>query len=136
MSQEHGGLFACRPILCVQSVEESIAYYVGSLSFRLGWTWSNQAQRFLRTGEEPSPTFALVARGPVQLMLSQQSQGAPGMWLHLDVHTAEALDALYEEWRRSGARIMEPPSQRAWGAYEMRVSDLDSHMFRVSAPGR
>jgi hypothetical protein len=79
MSREDDGLFACRPILCVQSVAESIAYYVGSLGFRLGWTWSDQAQRFLHTGEEAAPTFALVARGPVQLMLSQQSQGAPGI---------------------------------------------------------
>jgi uncharacterized glyoxalase superfamily protein PhnB len=136
MSQEDGGLFGCRPILCVQSVEESIAYYVGSLGFRLGWTWSDQAQRFLQTGEEASPTFALVGRGQVQIMLSQQSQGVPGVWLHLDVHTPEALDALYAEWSRNGARVVEPPSQRAWGMVEMRVSDLDGHMFRVSAPGR
>ena len=51
-----------------------------------------------------TPTFALVGRGQVQLMLAQKCQGAPGMWLHLDVHTAERLDALYEEWTRKGAR--------------------------------
>jgi predicted lactoylglutathione lyase len=67
-------------------------------------------------------------------MLSQKSQGAPGVWLHLDVHTAEQVDALHEEWARQKARILEPPSLRPWGMYEMRVQDLDGHVLRVSAP--
>lgn len=130
------GLFDCRPILRVESVARSVAYYVGSLGFRLGWAWSDQDKRFLQPGEETQATFALVGRGHVQFMLSRQCQGAPGMWLHLDVHTAEQLDALYEEWARSGAHIAEPPSLRPWGMYEMRVQDLDGHTFRVAAPPR
>jgi uncharacterized glyoxalase superfamily protein PhnB len=69
-------------------------------------------------------------------MLSQKSQGAAGVWIHLDVHTAGQLDALYKEWTRKGARILEPPSHRPWGMYEMRVQDLDGHTLRVSAPPR
>jgi uncharacterized glyoxalase superfamily protein PhnB len=135
MSTDDGsGLFGCRPILRVESVGRSIAYYVDSLGFRRGWSWSEAEKRFLRPGEDAEPTFALVGRGQVQLMLSQKSQGAPGTWLHLDVHTAEQLDALYEEWTRKGARIVEPPSGRPWGMYEMRVQDPDGHIFRVSAP--
>lgn len=130
------GLFGCRPILCVDSVARSIAYYVDSLGFRLGWTWSDKDQRFLEPGDEALPTFALVGRGQVQFMLAQKCQGAPGMWLHLDVHTAQQLDALHDEWTRRGARIVEPPSLRPWGMYEMRVRDLDDHMLRVSAPPR
>ncbi len=67
-------------------------------------------------------------------MLSQNSQGVPGVWLHLDVDTAAQLDALYEEWKRKGARIAEPPSLRPSGMYEMRVQDADGNMLRVSAP--
>jgi uncharacterized glyoxalase superfamily protein PhnB len=128
------GQFGVRPILCVESVARSIAYYVGCLGFHRGWAWSDETQRFLQPGESGSPTFALVGRGQVQLMLSQKSQGAPGMWLHLDVHTAEHLDALYEEWQRMEALIVEPPSCRAWGMVEMRVRDPDGHVLRVSAP--
>jgi uncharacterized glyoxalase superfamily protein PhnB len=130
------GLFGIRPVLCVDCVARSIAYYVDSLGFRLGLTWSDKEKRFLRPGDEAEPTFALVGRGQVQLMLSQKCQGAPGMWLHLDIHTAGQLDSLYEEWTRKGARIVEPPSVRPWGMYEMRVQDLDGHMLRVSAPPR
>jgi uncharacterized glyoxalase superfamily protein PhnB len=128
------GLFDCRPILCVASALRSIEYYVDVLGFRLGWAWSNEAQRFLKPGEQIDIGFALVGIGPVQLMLSQNSQGAPGMWLHLDVQTAEQLDALHATWSERGARILEPPSVRPWGMYEMRVQDLDGHVLRVSSP--
>lgn len=136
MAIDDSGLFDCRPILCVEDAAKSIVYYVDVLGFRLGWAWSAAAQRFLKHGETLAINFALVGRGPVQLMLSEKSQGAAGMWLHLDVHSAAQLDALYEAWSTRGARIVEPPSVRPWGMYEMRVEDLDGHMLRVSAPPR
>src|SRR4051794_36220584 len=109
-TQDDGsGLYGCRPILYAQDVARSIAYYVDVLGFRLGWAWSDEAKRFLQPGETGTPTFALVGRARVALMLSQQSQGAPGMWLHVDVDTPELLDALHETWARNGARILEPP---------------------------
>jgi uncharacterized glyoxalase superfamily protein PhnB len=133
-SLDDSGLFGCRPVLCVESVPHSIAYYVDRLGFRLGLTWSGDEQRFLPAGETAGATFAFVGHGLVQLMLSERSQGAPGMWLHLDVHTAKQLDALHEEWTRNGATILEPPSLRPWGMVEMRVRDLDGHVLRISAP--
>ena len=131
---DRSGLSGCRPILFVESVARSIDYYVGALGFRLGWAWCDNEQRFLEPSDEAVPTFALVARGLVQLMLAQKGQGAPGMWLHLDVHTAEHVDTLCEEWTRTGANILAAPSLRPWGMYEMRVCDLDNHVLRVSAP--
>jgi uncharacterized glyoxalase superfamily protein PhnB len=133
-TDDGSGLFGCRPILCVENVARSIDYYVDVLGFRLGWSWSDGEKRFLHPEDEGVPTFALVGRGQVQFMLSQKCQGAPGMWLHLDVHTAEQVDALYEAWAQKGVRIVEPPSCRPWGMYEMRVQDLDGHILRVSAP--
>jgi uncharacterized glyoxalase superfamily protein PhnB len=130
------GLFGLRPILCVENVARSMRYYVESLGFRVGLTWSDKEGRFLQPGDQAEPTFALVGRGQVQFMLVQQCQGAPGMWLHLDIRTADQLDALYEEWMRRGARIVELPSNRPWGMYEMRIRDLDDHTLRVSAPPR
>jgi uncharacterized glyoxalase superfamily protein PhnB len=134
--EDGGGLFDCRPILCVENVARSIGYYVSALGFRLGWAWSDQQQRFLHPWDDAEPTFALVGRGPVQFMLAQRCQGARGMWLHLDVQTADQIDALHEQWTSNGARVVEPPSLRPWGMYEMRVLDLDDHTLRVSSPPR
>ena len=100
------GLFGRRLILSVDCVARSIAYYVESLGFHPGWAWSDRDQRFLQPGEEGEPTFALVGRGRVQIMLSQKGQGVAGMWLDLDVETAAQLDAMHEEWTRNGARII------------------------------
>lgn len=136
MAHDDSGLFDCRPILCVESVTQSIDYYVKSLGFTLGWAWSGDESRFLHHWESVPPTFALVGRGKVQFMLSEKSQGAPGMWLHLDVQSAEQLDTLFEEWSRKGANIIEPPSVRPWGMYEMRVCDPDGHTLRVSSSPR
>lgn len=130
------GLFACRPILSVENVGRSIEYYVGTLGFRIGWAWSDLQKKFLQPGDNDTPTFALVGCGNIQLMLSRKSQGAPGMWLHFDVHTADQLDTLHDEWRQKGALITEPPSLRPWGAYEMRMQDPDGHTFRVASPPR
>lgn len=133
MHLDRGGLSGCRPILCCENVARSIRYYVDQLGFFVGWAWSDTGQRFLHIGDTEPPTFALVGRGVVQFMLAEQCQGAPGMWLHLDVDAAAQLDALHEEWQRNGARIIEPPSIRPWGMYEMRVQDLDGHTLRVSS---
>lgn len=131
---DDSGLFDCRPILCVDCVPKSIRYYVEALGFHLGWAWSGPEQRFLAPAEFEQADFALVGRGKVQFMLSEKSQGAPGMWLHLDVDDAGKLDALHAEWIRNGAQIVEAPFVRPWGMYEMRVQDLDGHLFRVSSP--
>lgn len=128
------GLFGCRPILNVDCIARSIEYYVESLGFYLGWSWSDNNRLFLQPGNEGEPTFALVGRGREKLMLSQKSQGALGVWLHLDVELAAQLDALHEEWKRKGARIVEPPSHRTWSTYEIRVRGLDGRALRVSAP--
>ena len=100
---DSSGLFACRPILRVENVARSIAYYVDILGFRLGFTWSDKEQRFFSLEESCVPTFALVGLGQVQLFLSQQSQGSPGTWLHLDVHTAEQVDELHRVVGREGS---------------------------------
>jgi uncharacterized glyoxalase superfamily protein PhnB len=136
MNIDDGGLFDCRPVLCVDNVARGIAYYVDRLGFRLGWAWSDTEQRFLEPSEKSEPGFALVVRGRVQVMLSQKSQGAPGMWLHLDVRTADELDTLHREWMENDAEVIEPPSIRSWGMYEMRARDPDGHVMRVSSPAR
>ncbi len=135
-STDPTGFSGCRPVLCVANVARSLAYYNDVLGFHLGLAWSNAEQRFLRPGETIAPTFAIIGRGNVQLMLAQQTQGVPGMWLHFDIDTADQVDALYREWSAKGANIVEPPSLRPWGMYEMRVKDLDDHVFRVSGPPR
>ena len=42
------------------------------------------------------------------------------------------VDALYEEYKQSGATILNPPTNYPWDTREMLVEDLDGHRFRMS----
>lgn len=120
----------------MNSVAKSIRYYHDVLGFSVGWAWSDETNAFLNDGDEFAPSFALVVRGKIQLMLAETGQGTRGTWLHLDVRTADHLDDLFQEWSKTSANIVEKPSLRPWGMYEMRIQDLDQHVFRVSSPPR
>ncbi len=43
------------------------------------------------------------------------------------------VDALHQEYQRSGAIIRQPPTNMPWGTREMNVQDPDSHRFRMGS---
>ena len=45
----------------------------------------------------------------------------------------EDVDALYEEYKRSGANIRQAPTNMPWGVREMNIQDLDGHRFRMGS---
>src|SRR5882757_9686112 len=73
------------PILRVRDVSASIDYYARMLGFVLDWQASY---------------FASVSRGKCHIFLPRD-QGQPGGWVWIGIEDA---DALFEEYRRSGAK--------------------------------
>ena len=106
------------PILNVRNVSASIDHYVDTLGFAKEWEW------------ETPPTFACVRRDEVRIFLCQDGQGAAGMWISVFVHD---VDALYEEYRRRGATVRQPPTTFPWGVREMNVEDPDGHRLRLGS---
>ena len=102
------------PILRVRSVAASVDYYVQKLGFKIDWQ---------------APIFASVSRGRCHIFLSEGDQGNPGGWVWIGVEDA---DALFEEYRASGANIRHPPTNYDW-AYEMQVEDPDGNMLRMGS---
>jgi uncharacterized glyoxalase superfamily protein PhnB len=51
------------------------------------------------------------------------------MWMSIWM---DDVDALYEEYKNSGATIIDPPRDFPWETREMLVEDLDGHRFRMS----
>ena len=102
------------PILRVQNVSASIDYYVHKLGFKIDWQ---------------TPIFASVSRGPCHIFLSEGDQGHPGSWVWIGVEDAEAL---FNEYRSSGAKVRHPPTNYEW-AYEMQVEDLDGNILRLGS---
>jgi hypothetical protein len=70
-----------------------------------------------------------VRRGKVEIFFCEGCQGQRGTWMSIFM---EDVDALYEEYKKSGAIILEEPKNYPWETREMLVEDLDKHRFRMS----
>jgi RNA polymerase sigma factor (sigma-70 family) len=105
------------PILRVKDVAASLDYYRQRLGFENGSTWG-----------EP-PVWGGCNRDGIGVYFSVH-QGHPGSWLALSV---ENVDALHEEYRARGARILSAPQDTPWGLREMRVEDPDGNVLRISS---
>ena len=113
------------PILCVNCVPSSLEYYEKSLGFEISWAWSDEGFG------KGTPTFASVCRGEATYFLCEQGQGNPGSWSSLFLNNKEELDSIFEEYKESGAKIIEAPENKCWGMCEMLVEDLDGNTFRI-----
>ena len=106
------------PILSVNDVPASIAYYAEKLGFAKCFDWGQPV------------TFGAVSRDGVEIFLCKAAQGHPGTWMSIWV---DDVDALHEEFKLRGATIRQPPTNFPWGVREMNVQDPDGHRLRFSA---
>jgi uncharacterized glyoxalase superfamily protein PhnB len=110
------------PILRVSNTSASIDYYVSKLGFTVN---------FLSPDKE-RPFFASIKRGRCELFLCEGDQGHPGSWVWID---GTDVDALHEEFKASGAKVRNPPTNYEW-ALEMQVEDLDGNILRFGSDPR
>lgn len=103
------------PILRVENMSVSVRYYVETLGFTNA-DWGTDG-------------FTAVTRDRAGIYLCQGAQGQPGTWAWIGV---EDVGALYEEYKKSGARIRQKPANYPW-AYEMTVEDPDGHVLRFGS---
>jgi predicted enzyme related to lactoylglutathione lyase len=106
------------PILNVADMSVSLRYYVDVLGFK--------------TADWGSDDFTSVNRDAAGIYLCRGGQGQAGTWVWIGV---EDVEALYEEYKVSGARIRHPPENYPW-AYEMKVDDPHGHVLRFGSEPR
>ena len=106
------------PILNVSNLAASIDYYVNHLGFTKRWDWGDP------------PTLGCVARDLVSIFLCQGGQGRPGTWIMIFVND---VDALYADYKQSGASVLGAPTNMPWGSREMHVADPDGHRLRFGS---
>ena len=118
----------CRPVLPVNDLAASVAYYRDALGFEIGWGWPD-----VESSSEPAyaPSFVYLFRGHFELFLRAHDPPVQAVEIVVGLPSPEAVDRLAEEYRATEARVDEEPSQRPWGTYEMRVLDLDAHCLRM-----
>ena len=103
------------PILRVNDLEASLAYYTKALGFKVAW----------QTGG-----FGSVSRDRCSLMLCEGGPGHGGTWVWTPVEDVERLHA---EWCASGAKILQAPTNYPWGSREITVLDPDGHVLRFAS---
>ena len=106
------------PILNVSSFAASMDYYVNKLGFTKKWDWGQP------------PTFGCVGRDDVSIFLCQGGQGQPGTWLMIFL---DSVDELYTDYKGTGAKVLQPPTNMPWGSREMHVEDPDGHRIRFGS---
>jgi len=105
------------PVFRVRDVRASSDYYVNALGFKVNFEYED---------------FVSVSRGLCNLFLCEGDQGHAGSWVWID---GKDVDALYEEYKASGAKIRHPPTNYSW-ALEMQVEDLDGNILRLGSEPR
>jgi uncharacterized glyoxalase superfamily protein PhnB len=108
--------FECSaPILNVSDMSVSLRYYVDVLGFK--------------NADWGSGDFTYVNRDSAGIYLCRHGQGQAGTWVWIGV---EDVEALYQEYKTSGARIRHAPQNYPW-ALEMKVEDPDGHVLRFGS---
>ena len=104
------------PIFSVRDLRASVDYYVRALGFKLDFLES----------------IASVSRDRCAVFLVQGDQGHPGSWVWVGV---DDVDAVHEEYKASGAKIRQPPTNFSW-ACEMQVEDPDGNVLRIGSDSK
>ena len=110
-SQLHGGA----PVFVVRDVPKSVAYYRDALGFDIEFLY----------GE---PTFyAGVERDNVliHLQAAHEARRQPGQ-AAMNVFVSD-VDALYQELKERGAKVLNSPEDYAYGMRDFNVADLDGN---------
>ena len=111
--QTFGGV---TPILRVSNVQASVDHYTRVLGFKIDFF----------------EIIASVSRDRCGIFLVQGDQGHVGGWVWIGVSD---VDAVYEEYRRSGAIVRQAPTNFSW-ACEMQVADPDGNVLRIGSDSK
>jgi catechol 2,3-dioxygenase-like lactoylglutathione lyase family enzyme len=108
------------PTLRMTDYARSKQFYVDGLGFQVDWE-----HRF-----EPSfPVFAQVSRDGLAFFLTEHTGDCPaGGLVHLYVPD---VDAWFDEFRRKGIRVHEPPNEDLPSLRSMTVVDPDGNKLRI-----
>lgn len=107
------------PILPVSCLPEAIAFYTGSLGFKLDW------------GGHEGSIIASVSRDGCALMLSETGPGSPRTWVWIGLED----DSLFHEFRQAKVKVRQEPRNFSW-AYEMKFEDPDGNVLWLGTEPR
>ncbi|RBP36116.1 putative lactoylglutathione lyase [Roseimicrobium gellanilyticum] len=100
------------PVLPVQDLKRSIAFYTEILEFRLDW------------GSGAKDTVCSVSRDGCAIMLQQSEVAGTPAWAWIGLED----DSLFDLYASRGVKVKQPPRNFSW-AYEMKFEDPDGNVL-------
>ena len=117
-------LHGVQPVLFVQDVEVTLAYYRDTLGFHVDFAHgSPPVHARVSSGERQGPSAARV-----RFQLAQDPQPVERS-CYLYVHVGRKLDELLEAYRSRGVEIVGEPQDRPWGLREFQVRDCNGYLL-------
>lgn len=112
------------PEIPVADVAKALAYYEECLGFTVDW------------GRDGGG-IAGISQGRSRIFVTDKTirdyfrnEAPVVIWLNLD--SKVEVDALHDEWKRKGAKIMHAPESKPWSRlHEFVVTDLDGNFIRA-----
>ncbi len=111
------------PILSVADLPAALDWYANALGFAVAWRWGEPVE------------LASVCRGRVELNLAQRGKLGPPGPSRVYVR-AEPIDAVWEIALASGAEVLAPIADRAYGMRDFAIRDASGNVLDFGAPVR
>ena len=111
------------PEIPVSNVDVAAQYYVNVLGFRFDWGDDEGGIGGMSQGD----CRMFLTNAPFRRFYG--NGGSIVVWLN--VNSKQEVDALYDRWRKAGAKILAEPEDKPWHLREFRAADLDGNQLRV-----
>ena len=108
------------PFLPVNDLHETIAYYRDVLGFSKEWFWGDP------------PTDAGISRDEMSLLFGKDN----GMLKHMQgfeiMFFVKGIDAIYEEQKQKGVKIIDDIEDKPWGTREYTIKEINGFHLRIA----
>ncbi len=113
--------FRAVPVINVENVEATVAYYCEKLGFKMGWDVKHDDGKIKMAG---------LNRGSAEIFISRRFEETNfGLRWMIEIDPTERLNELHEEFVKRGAKTVQPSTLENWGWTVMTVADLDGNML-------
>lgn len=114
------------PVIGTDDIEKSLSFYVNVLGFSLDFKYGEPA------------VYAGVKSGDVEIYISKDPElvlgiKEKGLTPEVFIWVSDAV-SLFKEHVKNGAEIIEPLTERPWGALQYVVKEINGYHLKFAQP--